>query len=243
MTFAVAGTPAREPETSGPPAPSAATAALADGDDVRARSLISLYGQGGGRGQPDSSASDPPLHLVALGVGAMVMLVASLVRQRPAHPAGGKRRMPDGHLLGALLARTGSDAVRSGGGVVDGAHPSARAQTVYAMAGHWVLPWVCLVAVSATLAHAAEQALTRALVEQPAASRVAAESRQRPPADARHRWVVIASSDDQASQQRLTCRTRVGHVSADVLQVRAEDLESVADQVCLWTTSVALDGS
>jgi YVTN family beta-propeller protein len=54
-----------------------------------------------------SAASDPPLHLVALGLGAMVVLVAGLVRQRPAQPAGGRRRMPDGHLLSALLARTG----------------------------------------------------------------------------------------------------------------------------------------
>jgi YVTN family beta-propeller protein len=56
-----------------------------------------------------STASDPPLHLVALGVSAMVVLVASLVRHRSGHPAGGSRRLPDGHLLDALRAWTGPE--------------------------------------------------------------------------------------------------------------------------------------
>jgi hypothetical protein len=57
MTFALAGAPAHEPETTGPPAPSAVTAALADGDDVRARFLAGLTLRDGGPMQHDPAAS------------------------------------------------------------------------------------------------------------------------------------------------------------------------------------------
>jgi hypothetical protein len=57
MTFAVAGAPAGAPETSRPPAPSVATAPLADGDDVRASFLAGLTVRDGGVLQNDRFAS------------------------------------------------------------------------------------------------------------------------------------------------------------------------------------------
>jgi len=70
------------------------------------------------------AADAPPLLPVALGAGTLVVLVASLVRQRSATRGGGRQRVPDGHLLGALLTARGRTAAGSPGGAVDGRAPA-----------------------------------------------------------------------------------------------------------------------
>jgi hypothetical protein len=128
-------------------------------------------------------------------------------------------------LRDLVLLRLRKDASRS-------PHVSARAQTLAARVGRWLLPWVCAFALSGTLAHAADQALIGGLVEQPSSSLPLAEPLQRAPAAPGLRWMVLSSTDALGARMSLTCLTAGDRVTTDVLELRPQDFDGVAGSLC-----------
>jgi hypothetical protein len=95
----------------------------------------------------------------------------------------------------------------------------------------WLLPWACVVILSASLARAAEQALIQYLPEQANVSGLLATPA--PSAFGRQNWVTLTSVDALGSLTSFTCLTSPDRVSTDVLGERAEDLDSLVSALCM----------
>jgi hypothetical protein len=106
----------------------------------------------------------------------------------------------------------------------------------------WLLPWVGTLALSGALAFAAEQALVRGVIDQPAlAGMVAAPGPETlsamtssvAPTDGNYRWVLLSAVDAQGTSTRLTCLIAANRVAADALDLSREDMERlVPDLSC-----------
>jgi|SRR5712692_8841578 len=101
----------------------------------------------------------------------------------------------------------------------------------------WLLPWVCVLAVSATIAHAAGDALSRTLHEPPAP--VVSTTQAACNLDTCPHWVNISSVDADGHDITLKCLVNNGRYPDDALQVHFADLSSVVSEMCneLWTSS------
>lgn len=118
---------------------------------------------------------------------------------------------------------------------------AARTRVLAEMAkrtGLWLLPWACVLAVSETVAFAAEHAVHMSLdrsaqLEVADASTASGAFAAMEPADitavAGSHWVLVWSENPET---HVSCLTTRDLVSADVLQVHAEDLHSVVAEVC-----------
>jgi hypothetical protein len=108
-------------------------------------------------------------------------------------------------------------------------HLTARA----VRAGQWLLPWACLMILSGTLAHAADEALTRTLREPASEPLPTTMNTLGPPAS---RWVSIAWVNAAGEPQSMKCFTTVDRVAVDVLYIDATDQHTVAVDLCseLW---------
>src|SRR4030088_1182308 len=98
-----------------------------------------------------------------------------------------------------------------------------------AQIARWLLPWACVLVVSATIAHAAGDALERNLHEAPAPVALVIP----PPCNqACPRWVEIASTDKEDNAVSVNCLVTNGSLSADVLQVHFDDFNTIVTDVC-----------
>jgi hypothetical protein len=99
----------------------------------------------------------------------------------------------------------------------------------------WLLPWVCVLAVSATIAHAAGDALSRNLHELPAPVEAATEMQCN--LDTCPHWVNISSLDPEGHDVTFKCLVSNGRYPGDALQVNFVDLNAVVAEMCneLWT--------
>jgi hypothetical protein len=95
--------------------------------------------------------------------------------------------------------------------------------------GRWFLPWACVLVVSATIAHAAGDALELNLHETPAP----VESVTLPPCtQACPHWVEISSIDKEDNAVNVNCLVTNGSLSADVLKVHFDDFITIVTDVC-----------
>ena len=99
--------------------------------------------------------------------------------------------------------------------------------------GRWLLPWVLVLAVSATIAHAASDALERTLHEPPDPIALAA---QNPCAGACPHWVEITSVNEHGARESFKCLVSEARYSGDALEVHFADLNDVVANMCkeLW---------
>jgi hypothetical protein len=100
----------------------------------------------------------------------------------------------------------------------------------------WLLPWVCVLAVSATIAHAAGEALVLNLHEAPAP--VVPTTQAACNLDTCPHWVSIASVDADGHDITLKCLVDYARYTGDTLQVHFADLNTVVGEMCneLWTS-------
>jgi hypothetical protein len=102
----------------------------------------------------------------------------------------------------------------------------------------WLLPWVCVVAVSATIAHAAGDALSRNLHEAPVpvVARVQADCNL--DTCPHSHWVNISSLSPEGRDVTFKCLVTDARYPGDELQVNYADLNAVVAEMCneLWTT-------
>jgi hypothetical protein len=98
----------------------------------------------------------------------------------------------------------------------------------------WLLPWLCVLAVSATIAHAAGDALGRTLQEPPAP--VVSTTQAPCKLDTCPHWVNISSVDTDGHAISLKCLVNTARFQGDALQVHFADLNSVVSEICneLW---------
>src|SRR5436305_6974690 len=99
----------------------------------------------------------------------------------------------------------------------------------------WLLPWLCVLVVSATIAHAAGDALARNLHEAPAAI----VTTPQPPCnlDVCPHWVSISSVDSDGRDVSLKCLVKDARYAGDALQVDFANLNVVVSEMCneLWS--------
>jgi hypothetical protein len=92
-------------------------------------------------------------------------------------------------------------------------------------AARWLVPWVCLFLLTATLAHAADQALVQALADR--------STMREAQAEATMHWVVLSSMEAQPDPRSVTCLMPVDRVAADVLTVRSVDFDAMMAELCI----------
>src|SRR5258708_7085985 len=98
----------------------------------------------------------------------------------------------------------------------------------------WFLPWVCVLAVSATIAHAASDALGHTLHEAPASVVIGAQPSCN--LDDCPHLVNISALDLDGRNVTLTCLVKDARYPGDALQVNYADLSAVVSEMCnqLW---------
>jgi hypothetical protein len=105
--------------------------------------------------------------------------------------------------------------------------------------GRWLLPWLCVLMVSGTIAFAGQQASARDSPDWLTASGMAAASSSSGmltstdassmTTEAGSQWVLLWSVD---TGTRVSCLTRRNRVAADMLLVHSADLEQLAAELC-----------
>jgi hypothetical protein len=99
----------------------------------------------------------------------------------------------------------------------------------------WLLPWVCVLVVSATIAHATGDALARNLREMPAP--VVAAGQANCNLDTCPHWVTISSIGPDGRAVSFKCLVTDGRYPGDALDVHYADLNAVVSEMCneLWS--------
>ncbi|MBV9357519.1 MAG: hypothetical protein JO023_18560 [Chloroflexi bacterium] len=116
-------------------------------------------------------------------------------------------------------------------------HAACHKRTVLLPVSRWraarrVLPWAGLFLLTGTLAHAADQALGHASLDE---SAIYASV----PAEASMRWILLSSGDEQGQLRSATCLMPVDRVAADVLDVPSVDFDTTVGELCLTPRSTA----
>ena len=93
----------------------------------------------------------------------------------------------------------------------------------------WFLPWACVLLVSATIAHAAGDALEHNLHEkpQPVVSALQASCSFACP-----HWVDVSSIDRDGHAVHFSCFVTDGRYAGDALMVHFDELLDVASDMC-----------
>jgi hypothetical protein len=103
--------------------------------------------------------------------------------------------------------------------------------------GRWFLPWLAVLIVSVTIAHAMGNALERHLGEPPDPIAAAAVAGVHDVcARACPHWVELMSVDTEGHDVTVKCLVADGRYTDDALQVRFADLGGVVANMCseLW---------
>jgi hypothetical protein len=105
--------------------------------------------------------------------------------------------------------------------------PHLERPVVLLRIGRWLLPWVCVLAVAASLAHAADGALVYRLSSAPEHA-----STVPPPAPAGQRWIELRYADQDGTEATSTCRVDDDRVVSNVIQVPRSQLYEVVVSMC-----------
>lgn len=133
--------------------------------------------------------------------------------------------------LGTLTLRVGARRPAT----VRGRVGANRLATLSVCVARWLLPWACVLTLSAVIAHATEQGLSATLLpEQAPRAKLAPDGvgRDRAPAPAGSRWVTISAVDADGVPSSIACLTRVELLSADVIAVQLEGLDLLVSELC-----------
>jgi hypothetical protein len=95
--------------------------------------------------------------------------------------------------------------------------------------GHLLLPWICVLMLSSTIAYAVDEALVETWHESPPHPPATAMAAARPGL----KWIIVMVSWADGPKSTLDCLTSTDRITTNVISVDAEELNTVVSE--LWS--------